>query len=255
MTMMNFESLTSFSSALEEVETLIIAAESEVDNKLRYLTYNKASLLLLLGKFENFLEQSIEEYVERINSLSLYVGCIPDDLKINHSIYLFEKNKETLGQKHKQDEQTELFVELGTLWRGNEIFRKLSVNSKFNYGKHGGKEMVRLFNNIAIPDIFEVIKVYEKKESMLSDELAEVNLKDEINTMTNLRNNIIHQDATPNLTHVNLVRYRDFLKDFAHELVAYLVRALSEIASNRESVSTALKDIAATLVPDKIIVE
>lgn len=243
-----FDSLDNFMSALKEVDVLLFDAQNSESDRLKYLTYNKANLLLLVAKFENFIEQIADEYIEMLNCLKMCAKYIPRDLKINHSLFLIEKSKDIIEHKHKLNEQVKIFAELGELWNGEGEFTSLSFNTKFNYGKHGDKEIVKLFNCIGIKDVFDTIEVLEDDESMLEESLVTVDFKGIINSITAIRNNIIHQDATPELTHVDIKKYKKYLESFSIALTEKVGKALGEIQEVSESrvVANTLKEVAVT---------
>ncbi len=225
----SFECLEKFYEALQEVEVLIATAKAYETDKVKYLTYNKASLLLLAAKFENFVEQIVAEYIDVINSMKLNCEQIPECLRINHSLFKLEKSKSIFEQQHRQEDIIRVLSELGELWSEQNIFEKISVNCKFNYGRHGDKELIKLFANIGIKDIFAKVKIYNDQESLMSDDKIEVDFRGLFNSMSGMRNNIIHQDATPDLTHNEIEKYACNFKEFAKEVSVRLAEVLSEI--------------------------
>lgn len=99
----------------------------------------------------------------------------------------------------------------------------LEIKSKFNYGDHGERELIKLFERIGIDDIFLEVKVFQTQESILDDiEHQEIDIKGSFNSVTNLRNNIIHQDASPNIGIDSVEQYKEHLKLFAKNLIDFL---------------------------------
>lgn len=229
-----FESENDFIKALEQVELLIEEAQAAEQQQQKYLTYNKANMLLLLAKFENFLEQIIEEYIDLINNLRLCAHCIPDEIKLQHSICLFDKSKDYFKNAQKIEESKSMLVELGELWKGQAPFDRLVVNAKFNYGKHGDKEIAKIFYNAGIDNIFDKVKVYSQTETMLEERPAriEVDIKSTINSMIGIRNNIIHTDATPALTHGDIIKYQDYLRQFSKEIAQVLEERIQRLSTS-----------------------
>lgn len=225
-----FDSFADFYSSLEEVEVLIESAEANADDERKYVTYNKSAVLLLAGKFENFVESLAEEYIYFVNSFNLRVDYIPQPLRLQHTIKILRK-LENFRQSNNVDEILAHITELGSLWGSQQNFGTLSVECKFSYGKHGGKELEKLFANIGIQNIFEQVKVYRIQETLLADNTKlEVDVKTIFNSVTNIRNNILHQDATPNLTIESIKEYKLTLQDFAKALALHLKDELITIS-------------------------
>lgn len=235
---LQYESCQNFIFSLKEVEILLNDAEVNEDEEIKYLTYNKSALLLLLAKFEKVVEEIIEEIVDHINGLGVNAKDIPNQIKVYHSILMFEKLKDVVGHDHKLEESIQLFIEVGEIWHSEEKFDKLKVSSKFNYGKHGEKELIKLFNNIGINNIFKEVKVFKNVESLIHDNVVEVDFKGVLNSVTKIRHNIIHQDATPDLTHIQIGDYTETFRSFVLQLDQYLYnfeKVFKEICSGYES--------------------
>lgn len=234
-----FDSENEFVKALEQVDLLIQEAQGAEEQQKKYLTYNKANMLLLLAKFENFLEQIVEEYIDCINNLRLCAHCIPEEIKLQHSICLFDKSKEYLKNAQKAEESKSMLVELGELWKGQAPFDHLEINAKFNYGKHGDKEINKIFYNAGIDNIFDKVKIYEQTETMLEESptRSEIDIKSTINSMINMRNNIIHADATPDLTHRDIIKYRDYLRQFSKEIAQILEVRIQQLSGDTSDLS------------------
>lgn len=221
--MNSFQCYDSFLLALDEVQLLIEdAKESECKNDECYKVYNKSSILLLASKFESFIEGVVEEYIEKINSLCLPFDKIPVDIKKNHIKHVLIESQAIINQAHKHDEREQLYLQLVELWNHSENDVKVKVNTSFSYGKHGPNEMNKLFNNIGIEDIFLEIPIYSDEESLLSGEKVLIDFKARFSNFNNIRNKIIHQDFTPNLTYIDVLEYKSVFFKFSEKLVTEL---------------------------------
>lgn len=244
-----FDSFLEFTNGLKEVKVLTLSAQENEDETLKYLTFNKSAILLLMAKFESFIEHTIEEYVEIINNMNICMSNLPEVLKINHSLYAIEKNKDILEHKHKTKEQIKLFEDLGKVWNSNKIIKKFSINTKFSYGKHGEKDLIKIFQNLGIEDIFKCIKIYEKSASLVEDKCYEIDFKSKFNSLVNLRNNITHEDATPTLTNLDLNNYERYLESFSNELIKFLNKNLINLklkCEANEIIKNTQNEVAAT---------
>jgi hypothetical protein len=224
-----FETLTGFEATLREVDILLDTAEANEANETLYAALNKSAILLLTGKFEYFAEHLAEEYIFSVNNLKANADRIPDVLRLSHSLYAL-RVMEQFRDKRKKELAISVFVQLGKLWATSDRFEKLDVDCKFSYGKHGQVELRKLFGQIGIEDIFEIVKVREPDETLLAEtEEKEVDFAGEFNSVTYLRNNILHQDASPQLTVKEIRRFVNLCRAFSSQLVRILVELLNDL--------------------------
>jgi hypothetical protein len=66
-----FDALGDFCDSLREIDILCDAAQVAQADQRKYSAFNKAALLLIAGKFETFSESIVEEFVFKLNALSL----------------------------------------------------------------------------------------------------------------------------------------------------------------------------------------
>ena len=110
-------------------------------------------------------------------------------------------------------------------------FNQLRIECKFAYGKHGEKELVKLFSPIGIEDVFTEVEVFIPGES-LGDELTKkkVDFKGVFNSVMHMRNNILHQDASPSLTHESIREYKLAFQGFAEAVTNVLDNNLNTLS-------------------------
>lgn len=222
-----------FEQTLKEVEILIeIAKECEQDNQTKYSAINKSAFLLLASKFEKFIEKTLEDYIDSVCNLNLSCTQIPEILLLQHTFQSLKKI-ESYKAPHNHDKAKEIFREVGQLWTTDNTISSLNIKCKFNYGKHGEKEFQKLFKIIGIDDIFSEITIIDSVESLIDDtDERAIDFKGKINSLTNLRNNILHEDASPNLD-VNMIEeYKKHIGQFAEELISLLNVNIYNLTSN-----------------------
>lgn len=229
--------------SLEEVECLLRTAEAAADERL-FSCLNKAALLLLSGKFEAFAEALAEEFVFSVNKLAPPPLMIPARLRVSHTL-LSLRNLDQLRALERQAEVERLFTSLVDLWKDPGPAPELRVECRFSYGKHGEEEVRKLFQTISEMDVFEDIVIEREVESMLPDAAAtaRVDVRGALNSVTHMRNNILHQDATPSLTVDRVREFMDVLSRFADGLDARLARELDGIAERCGRDVVALGDV------------
>ena len=233
----NFDSLENFEKSLEEIDFLIKKVQKETEKELyQDNIYLKSALLLLVSKFEAFLENSILDYNSEINNLKLTNDKIPTALKINHVSNFFDEKKitEKMKHKHKYNEVCEELGELSKLFATSNNFSSIKISNKFNYGKHGGDEVEKLFEKIGLDEIFNKITIFNDVKTMDTmdneSEKQKVDFKGEINSITLIRNNILHQDTDRmSFTIKELTGYRNHFKQFSAQLIEVLQKMLLDI--------------------------
>lgn len=228
----DFESYQKLDIALNEVKTLTDFAFENETNQAGYSALNKSSLLLLTSKFEVFVEDVIQEYIDKINQMNLNNTDISEYMKIKHTISKLKELNSSLEHEHKKEKGVQILKSISKLWHeSEERFNSLEVSNKFNYGKHGSKELQKLFNNIEINNIFETIILYSDSQDSLLDEVNTIDFFAIFNNIVSLRNLITHQDITPNLTHRQIEGYIKIFDDFSKKLCDYLSSSLDNLRS------------------------
>jgi hypothetical protein len=219
-----------FISALQEVDILLSVAEDHQKKPLEYATFNKACLVFLVAKFEVFMEEIVGEYAFRIEQLELPSERFPDIIKLHCVRYLMDEQfLAALG--NLKASSIERLKEISVLWHSGHKIDSIRIDKSFDYGKHGQNAIVKLFSRIGIEDIFEACPVYETEESLSGDfETPQmVDIVADINSMTGIRNNILHTDANPNLTHSQISDYKTHIVLFADKLVQVLEDSLEAL--------------------------
>ncbi len=69
------------------------------------------------------------------------------------------------------------------------------------------------------PDIFAACPIYECVQTVTGRARVPVNIQGDINALTNQRNNILHDDVTPSVTHEQINAYKKHLVQFSNALV------------------------------------
>lgn len=209
------DSTTAFEKTLAEVEILLAEADRSADNEPKIAVMNKSAVLLLTGKFETFLESVAEDFLFAINSLGCHGRHVPLRLLAEHSV----KAVQNLGQKLNSgelDAVRKAFSAISRLWSDRVPCTGLAVPCRFNYGRHGEDEIVKLFRRLGVDDIFEQVVVHEAtREVYDSEETQQVDIRGLVNSLTGLRNNILHEDASPSLTSTTIRQQSMSLREFA----------------------------------------
>jgi len=226
-----FTSQKDFKEALEEVDILIKLADEHAEDDIKYSLFLKSGILFLATKFETFVEDTISEYVHKICRLKLKVSQLPDDILLSALNYhLTDEFINLLRQRNNK-----VYSQINCLtpfFKDNEVIEQINIDHKFSYGRHGAKLIEKLFERIGHYDIFNQCKICISNESMLSDEplLSYINLSGQINALTGIRNGIIHENKSPNLSVQQITEYRDNITSFVHLLSIMLKSELNQLS-------------------------
>lgn len=208
-----------FNRALREVILLVWMAKRDEKDFKRYKTNPilKSSLVLLVSKFESFLENSVEEYITIINQNSI---TIPEKLLLCHSEECLEKLK-----NKQENEKIAIFKSIKQLWNNENV--QLNISNKFDYGKHGHKSINKLFSKIGFDNIMDSLKIFDKSSSFAEDNVKEeIDFKAKLNEIICKRNNIIHEDASLSFTPVEIAKYIFYFHQFSMQLEQVLRKEL-----------------------------
>lgn len=211
-----FESIKKFNRECDvDINKLIGFSKKQDDIQL----FISSAIVLLGAKFESCIESLIEEYVNKINSKS-NKGSIPDELKYSSIYNKFCKYKERINKNHFDCFSTESnflddFSSFVITIMDNS--NALEINNKFDYGKHGYKELVKLFKNIAINIEEDKFNKFPKA-GLFQGIIQEISFKDEFNKFTNNRNIVIHQNECPNITDDDVLGIVDIFKQFIEKI-------------------------------------
>lgn len=196
-----------FDETKNEIELLLNYSKRNKKNLLKFSTFNKSAIVLLCSKFEAFLENFLEEYVYLHMSKS-------NNKTLDSNIYehLIDNLIESLETTKTKRVKRKTHIEnISLLCGANEIsdLTNFKVNAKFNYGKHGQKEIEKLLTTFGF--------------SRFTKEKSTISFMKKFNSLNAIRNNIIHEDATPSLTNKDVENHFKNISDFILDLdkVAY----------------------------------
>ena len=196
------EATLEFEEATKEIELLIAYSRRNKKDFLKYATFNKAAIVLLCTKFEAFLEEFLEEYaylhIEKSSNKNLDSDIF--EHLVDNLILSLENNK--LDKTKRREAITELVMLCGDVEVSPISCNK--IDTKFRDGKHGQREVEKLLKTFGFASFIEEneVKFFFKK----------------FNSLNMIRNNIIHEHATPTLTHQDVEAYLSIVSNFITKL-------------------------------------
>jgi len=202
--MVKFDSVNEFDEACGEIRLLLGYSKKNASKSGKYATFNKAAIVLLCAKFEAFFEDFLEEY--SFYHLSASSNHSVDRCLYDHVVDCVITSLELA--KNKPAKKKDALSKLAKLCGSEEIrpMTEYSTDPKLRMGKHGQGEIERL------------LATFGFKEFIALDIVKQFFVR--FNSLNNIRNNIVHEDATPSLTHQDVKGYLDAVSGFIKELAA-----------------------------------
>lgn len=204
---MNFDCINDFDSKISEVRLLLSYAQKNSKNLTRYQMFIKVSIILLVTKFESFIEDFLDEHSSQVikghTNRTLPVG-----MRQSYALSAIEK----ANQAPQAEKKERCIEDISLLWLGEE--KKIDTLMtyrpavKFKLGKHGQDELMRIF---ALNGLKDYLLLEDTKKILR-----------QIDSLLAIRNNIIHEDASPSITHQDVDKYVDGIDKFVKDLYIYL---------------------------------
>ena len=220
--MNNFSAISDFEDALKEINILMDNAAQNIDSSIKYATYNKAAVVLLCGKFEAFIESFLEEY-----AFFLLNSFTNKQLTTHIKNHLLDNLVSELEKKKNHIEKRNHVLLKFTKILGDEeiLCNDFEINAKFNYGKHGEAELTKLLKKFGFHEFAEIEdnKVFYTK----------------FNSLNMIRNNILHQDSTPSLTHGDVIGHRE-------EMILFVERINNESSRHIKDIQDSIEGMQQT---------
>ena len=193
------ESVDNIRTSLNEIDVLLDYASQNTETIFKYQLFNKVSIVLLSTKLEVFIEEFLEEHTLR--ALKGHTNkTISNQLKdryLDRAVDLISKEK---SRSKKNTLLTSLLTLYGNTEQSIDRIKNISPSTKFNYGKHGQTEIEELFKKHGL-------------ESFIVNEETQTCLR-LMNSLIAIRNNVIHQEATPSLTHLTVDEHKKNILKF-----------------------------------------
>ncbi|HAS8329497.1 TPA: hypothetical protein I7708_12535 [Vibrio vulnificus] len=239
MASITFDALDDFNKSVEELNILVKAASGyKLLKRPEKQSLMLRSTVLFLGThLECFFESIAEEYLFKIEQLHLPRAIIPERLLMGAVQYHFDENLVAKINK-KSLKCRDTLVKLAQIVSCESPVTELKIDTGFRYGKHGANEVQNLFSRLDIDAVFENCTVYIEKESMLSEgpEKEKVDVKAKFNTLTSIRNALIHQYTMPDEDVINnVIGDIELYKHFAERLAQLLSKKIESLEEQNKA--------------------
>ena len=199
------DSIDHLRESMGEIDTILSYASHNTANIEKYQMFNKIAIVLLSTKFEVFIEEFIDEHSMKTIQGHTNV-TLPATLKNAYIDTAVEKTGNVKSRTDKNSYLQSLLKLMGNDGASISGVANIRPSVKFNYGKHGQKEIEAMFDRHGM-GLF--IKSTQPQACLAM-----------LNSLIAIRNNVIHQDASPGLTHQTIKDHKDNVLDFVNLIEA-----------------------------------
>lgn len=193
------DSIDQIRNNIGEVDMLLDYASNNTGNIKQYQMFIKASVVLLSTKFEVFLEEFIDEH-SRMVLAGHTNATISTELKNKYIDTAVDMVRETNNRTKKNQYLSMVSKLLTNSGESISTFSSIRPSTKFSFGKHGQKEVEALFERHGLKTFITSEPIRNSLQIM--------------NSLFSIRNNVIHEDASPTLTHQTINDHKDNIMHF-----------------------------------------
>lgn len=202
------DSVDAFKDRIKEIDILLTYASNNQRTLDKYKLFNKTAVVLLCTHFEVFVESFIADHVDALKRC-YKSDTIPQYMKDNYINDTIKSLKDLACPSKKAKPLRALFRLHDSKVLDMSAISDLEIDMKYSFGKHGQDDTAKLFRKFGF--------------AAFVDSPAFKAPFRNINSAINIRNNIIHEGSAPNLSHNDVIMYKnDFLK-FATELELHVL--------------------------------
>lgn len=214
-----------FISNINEVSFLNSKVDGDIQNdKVLF----KSIILLLCAKLEKFVKDSTKEYIKEIINLKLKQDEIPTALIkeiINNEIEKINSvTIENYITKSYNQERAKIF---SIIWDKKFVLNTLNADEfVISISNNGTTAFKNVYKKIGLPNIIQELNDY--KQADLYSETS-FSIVDNIDRVIKLRHEIIHNDATPQITHTEISLYINIFTDFVLQIDKRMTEELQKL--------------------------
>lgn len=223
------QSKIDFDRSISEVVYLNNIAQTDSNNDKIYF---KVIILLLCAKLEKFVKDSTNEYITSLLSLNLTKEQLPPafvkEVIKNEVQKIDEKTVERYVENTRCQERSKVF---SLIWDSKYILKNLEKDDfVVSISNNGTTEFKDTYKKIGLPDIINNLSDYQQETNIggLITSTTAYPIVERINKVIKLRHEIIHDDATPNITKNEIDLYVEIFKNFVEQIDTVLTQKLSE---------------------------
>ncbi|OQY57139.1 MAG: hypothetical protein DRR08_05535 [Candidatus Parabeggiatoa sp. nov. 2] len=213
----HLDATENFFHAIDSVDILIDFARKE-NNEGRIKNHDlflNLSVVSLVTKFQVFVENSLEEFLYKIQRSNKTYQDLPLTLRLSSLKHLLDSsnilpNKLEHPQRYNQQILQQVRSEFQRFNRicsdDARIDNEFKFNTKFPMGKQGVNELIELYKQINGENIFELSSLDKNK----------------LNEILRRRHDIVHDDVNHQLNELKVTEYKIFIEKVVKCIDNYL---------------------------------
>lgn len=202
------DSVDAFKERIKEIDILLTYARNNQRTLDKYKLFIKTAVVLLCTHFEVFVESFMAEHVDVLRAC-YKSDTIPQYMKDNYVNDTIRALRDLPVPSKKTKPLRALFRLHDSKVLEMTAISDLEIDMKYSFGKHGQEDTERLFCKFGFATFVDSPSFRDPFRN--------------INSAINIRNNIIHEGSAPNLSHNDVIMYKnDFLK-FATDLELHVL--------------------------------
>ena len=226
------ESKDRFLESIKEVETI----NNNIDDKKEdSITYFKAIILFLCTKLEKYTTDSAKEYIIEIKNKRIVSSKIPTELKrciVQNEIDKI--NKYGLYHFFEKEEYKKHAENISLMWDDNYVLSSINEDEFYiELSSHGTNVINDLYKKIGFDSLISEVDNYDVEMAIAGvTSVMSYTVSNEINRIVGMRNNIIHEDATPNVTKQDIDLFISISKHFVLWIDNFLSEKVQLVTQN-----------------------
>lgn len=224
------QSKINFDDSIQEVTYLNkVALEDANHDKI----YFKVIILLLCAKIERYVKDSTKEYIDELLELNLTREALPEKFVLQILKNELQKiNDVTLEKYLLNDKYRARSGVLSLIWDPKYVLKDIAKEEfAISISNNGTNAFEDMYSKIGFQNIIKEIKDYVQNDDVTT---ISISVKDQINRIIRIRHEIIHDDATPNLSPKDIDLFIEVSKCFVEQIDAVLSSNIAEIKLSKK---------------------
>lgn len=223
------QSKINFDDSIQEVTYLNKVALEDADHDKIYF---KVIILLLCAKLERYVKDSAKEYIDTLLELNLTRDTLPEKFVLQILKNELQKIDDvTLEKYYSNDKYRARSSVLSLIWDPKFVLKNIAKEEfAISISNNGTTVFEDIYSKIGFPNVIKEIKDYVQNDDVTT---ISISVKDQINRIIRIRHEIIHDDATPNLSPKDIELFIEVSKCFVEQIDDVLSYNLTEIKSSQ----------------------
>lgn len=148
----------------------------------------------LVINLETFIERQLKNFINNLKNMEIRLVHLHENIQKEHLRNIFSQAIDFSNHKHT-NEKFKNHIQLIFNCMNNHNLIEIEIDLTLGMGKHGEKEIEKIFKKVGFDNIYSLFLIPSETESIL-DSQNFLDVKDFIQTLTAKRNVAIHQGVS-----------------------------------------------------------